>query len=381
MDKHFSKPKISKGPKEWYLQYSYRHPLTGKMHRFKERFDMNRIKDMRERNAYAAECVAFMTEQLKAGFNPFSQVKVTDLKRLVLTQVQDIIRELTVSGSNTTRESYQRVYNSFEKWINEAGYQESGLHLFTVNECREYQNWLRMRKLAGKTINGLVSHLGLFWDHAISRGQCEENPWRKLKPVKRQAAKEDKFEPITHDEMKAIWEGLRRKGEYNFLAFLGLIYYAYARPVEIARLKVSDIDLQRNLITFRQSATKNMKGANVQIVEPLRKMLMGLKLHQYPGDHYIFSTLDLHPGPHMRPMIMLWKRWQKLVQQGMGIKKQMYALKHTGNIDYLINNKGKVDLKWQQMQNRHSSATMTEKYCRKLGAYFVDTGQISFTEF
>lgn len=342
---------------------------------------MNRIKDLRERQVYAKECVAFMEEQLKAGFNPFSQVKVSELQRHVLLQVKDIIHELTVSGSLTMKKSYDRVYKSFEKWIHTAGYDESGLHLFTLNECREYQNWLRGNKLAAKTINGLVSHLGLFWDHAISKGWTEDNPWRKLKPVKKQNTGEDIFEPITQSEMETIWKGLRRQGESRFLTFISFIYYAYARPVEIARLRVSDIDLKRNLITFRQSATKNMKGANVQIVAPLRKMLLDMRLDEYPGDWFLFSTLDFMPGEKMRPMIMVWKRWQKLVRAGMGITKQMYALKHTGNIDYLINNKGNVDLKWQQMQNRHASATMTEKYCRKLGAYFVDTGLILFNEF
>ena len=381
MEKYFTKPEISKGPKEWYLFYSYRHPLTGKMHRFKERFDMNRIKDLRERQAYARECVAFMLEQLRAGFNPFSQVKVSDLRKNVLLQVEEIMNDLSVNGSKSMKKGYACVYSRFCKWVQECGYQESGLQLFSINECREFQNWMRGKNLSSKTINGQISHMGLFWDHAMSRGQCADNPWRKLKPVKRQTGKDDVFEPITQQEMKTIWEGLREQGEHRYLAFLSFIYYAYARPVEIARLRVSDIDLERNLITFRQSATKNMKGANVQIVGPLRKTLLDLKLHEWPGDYYIFSTLELMPGDKMRPMIMIWKRWQKLVQQGMGIKKQMYALKHTGNIDYLINNKGKVDLKWQQMQNRHSSAAMTEKYCRKLGAYFVDTGQINFSEF
>jgi len=59
----------------------------------------------------------------------------------------------------------------------------------------------------------------------------------------------------------------------------------------------------------------------------------------------------------------------------------MYALKHTGNIEYLQRNKGNIDLKWQQMQNRHSSAAMTEKYNRQLGAYFIDVEKVNFREF
>jgi hypothetical protein len=59
----------------------------------------------------------------------------------------------------------------------------------------------------------------------------------------------------------------------------------------------------------------------------------------------------------------------------------MYSLKHTGNIEYLLNNKGKTDLKWQQSQNRHKTSSMTDLYNRKLGAYFIEVGELNFRVF
>jgi hypothetical protein len=56
-------------------------------------------------------------------------------------------------------------------------------------------------------------------------------------------------------------------------------------------------------------------------------------------------------------------------------------LKHTGNIQLLLRNKGKVDLKWQQSQNRHGSSTMTDRYTRDMGAYFVELNDLNFVEF
>ena len=67
--------------------------------------------------------------------------------------------------------------------------------------------------------------------------------------------------------------------------------------------------------------------------------------------------------------------------EGLNIDKNLYALKHTGNIDYLLQNRGKVDLKWMQMQNRHSSAAITERYIRKLDAYFIEFENVKFREF
>ena len=72
--------------------------------------------------------------------------------------------------------------------------------------------------------------------------------------------------------------------------------------------------------------------------------------------------------------------WDAIVKRKLTIDKNMYALKHTGNIEYLLQNKGNIDLKWMQMQNRHSSTAMTEKYIRKLGAYFIDVKRGKFRE-
>ena len=56
----------------------------------------------------------------------------------------------------------------------------------------------------------------------------------------------------------------------------------------------------------------------------------------------------------------------------------MYALKHTGNIEYLLQNKDNVNLKWQQLQNRHHSQAQTEAYNRRIGAYFINMDKVNF---
>jgi hypothetical protein len=77
----------------------------------------------------------------------------------------------------------------------------------------------------------------------------------------------------------------------------------------------------------------------------------------------------------------MWRLWLKIVKKELKIKKNLYALKHTGNIEYLLQNKGNIDFKWMQMQNRHSSSAMTEKYIRQLGAYFIDVEMVKSREF
>ena len=53
-------------------------------------------------------------------------------------------------------------------------------------------------------------------------------------------------------------------------------------------------------------------------------------------------------------------------------------LKFCNDSPILLYYKGNTNLKWQQMQNRHSSSAITDRYNRKLGAYFIEVGEINF---
>ena len=55
-------------------------------------------------------------------------------------------------------------------------------------------------------------------------------------------------------------------------------------------------------------------------------------------------------------------------------------MKHTNIIEYLLQTNDNVDLKWMQMQNRHSSTAITEKYIRQPDAYFIDVEKVKFRE-
>jgi hypothetical protein len=128
----------------------------------------------------------------------------------------------------------------------------------------------------------------------------------------------------------------------------------------------------------------------VQIVPAPAPYLENMELQTYPKEHYLFSEgrplRDSRGNPSYEPGISLvqkskfYRTWVKVVKEGLGIDKNLYALKYTDNIEYLQQNKGSIDLKWQQMQNRHSSITMTERYNRQLGVYFIEVENVKFRE-
>jgi integrase len=260
----------------------------------------------------------------------------------------------------------------------------------TMDQCTDeladaYRDFIdKTMNLSAKTINASLSYMGRFFQCGIKKKWCDRNPFDLVERIdkrQKQSTNDERYEPLTSEEIDRILNYLNEKGERDWIRFLSMIFYAWARPAEIARLKVKDINLKDDLIRFPKGETKNGLGAFVQIVPPLKEILQEMQLHNFDPDWYLFSNNGFLPGTQKLEKSRSWKRWTALVHRDLKIKKNQYALKHTGNIMYLLRNKCKVDLKWQQMQNRHSSSTMTDRYNRKLGAYFVNVDKLNFKNF
>lgn len=393
--------------KEWYIEYHYLHPDAMKFKRIKERFDMNRLKTFTERRSYAKECLQFMIDQLKSGFNPFEQMKVIgnteDFK--ISIQLQKILNKMSAKATQDAKNSYQEHYNRFHRFLQSQCITTLHVADITVDHGRKYKESLLNEGLAIKTVNASLSYIGKFWDNAIDLNWAAANPFKSVVRAKEKdrpatATRKETYEPLTSVEMEYLFSMLKEKGEYNFIRFLSVIFYAWVRPKEISRLKVGDIDFTRGVIRFRSSQTKNKKADYVQIVPPLRKILKQMKLQEYPVHYFLFSGDGdgFMPGITQLKKDRAGNRWREQVKNvsrkynvngkkrayvscGDGIDKDMYALKHTGNIEYLLQNVGNVDLKWQQKQNRHSSSEMTERYNRKLGTYLIDVDKINYKHF
>lgn len=377
---------LYQGASRWYVYYFFLIPGTGKYKRFKEYFDINRIKNTSERKVYGDEIVRFLNEKLQHGYNPFliKESAQLQLAGKINEQIELIFLELCKKATKDMLKTYQTMKNRLQNYIVAQGGQINISHI-NVDFVKEFKKWMVAKNHAKKTVNTTLSHLGLFWDKAIEIGLVIENPFRTVPLLKKESkvvAREDDidiFEPLTFEEVDVIVNYLKQKNDNGFLCYIMMIYYAWIRPVEICRLKIENIDLHQNTIRFKKEGTKNSRGAFVQILPPLKKLLLAMNIHKYPSHYYLFS-IGYVPGKTIKMRKTATEKWQRLMKI-LKLNKRMYALKHTGNIEYLLKNKGNVDLKWQQMQNRHSSSAMTDRYNRKLGAYFIEMKDLKFHDF
>lgn len=364
---------------EWYIEYYYLKPDGSGWKRIKERFDIGRIRTRYGDDAaiiYGQECCRLLNNELAAGMNPFERrIKKTaatayqTLHRLV----QKMAATASVHAANAYREHLNRLAR-FMPVIQQPGFSISD---FSRTHADQYISAMDAAQLAPKTINGSIMHLQLFWKELQKNSLVTTNVWAQVDRLKKKVAS-TRYEPFTADELQQIFAHLEKSKQQHLLNFLHFIYYAWARPAELRKLRVGDIRLADGLIRFSADDTKNKKGAFVQIVPKLAATIEKMQLEKYPAEYYVFGKGKMAPGKQPLNKYSLVERWQQHVAGKLGTTKTMYALKHTGNIMYLLSSKNDVNIKWMQMQNRHSSPAMTEKYIRALGAYFIDTDQVNF---
>ncbi|MGN6618304.1 MAG: tyrosine-type recombinase/integrase [Ilyomonas sp.] len=382
---------LYQGKSYFYIYYYYLNPETFKYERFKEYFEINRIHPISERIRYGKGVVKFINDKLKNGFNPYEAIKQSDVKKdpAIVNKAKDVLTNVitATAGGTKKEEAYNTFKNRFILFLKEKAIEDISIVNVDAETAALYRAWLINKKFSEKTINTSLSHTRLFFKEIVKMKLIATNPFALIGSVNenevlKEEDDEDLFEPITQEELDQIFAKLREAGETKYIRFLSMIYYAWARPVEIHRLKIEDIYLwiESNAnIRFKKGRTKNGKSDFVQIVKPLYEILKEMELHKYPKNYFVFSE-HFMPGKRMIDTKWASRRWTKYVQIELKIDKRMYALKHTGNIEYLMRNKGNVDIKWQQKQNRHSSAAMTERYNRKLGAYFIDVANVRFRE-
>jgi integrase len=402
---------------EWYVYYSYKHPVTQKFERFKESTDLNKKDNIPFREVIAQQIVDLINEELKKGFNPFNSEKVRVKYGLdtmsapesiqipirkpepslpVLTtidlakhQIQLIVNAWGKTESYSQTMTYRQMNTRFKKYLNSTCSLDITLSEIDYDFASNFQLYLKAHmKLAPKTVNTTISHVGMFFDELKTKKKITDNPFRTLEHVSKKSYRgiqidldneDSDFIPFTSVELDTVFKYLANNARH-LLRFFGLTYWGFMRPVEITRLQISDIDLIAGTIRVKKPDAKNKSSAYVQILQPMRVLLEEMNLEKYPSNFYLFTSKKMVPGPELYCPDLAALHWKEIVHAALHIYKKPYSLKHTGNIHYILNNKGNVDREWMKMQNRHKTRAQTDKYIERLNIYTIDETKYNFRQ-
>lgn len=339
--------------KQWFVYYSYQHPETGKMMRFRK-WISSRIKTKAGRRIKAQEYVNSINTRLRRGWNPFSDF---DIKLTTIVDAMNFVMNIkSATIRKRSRHTYNSVIKNFTTYLT-----NKGLHMMPVDEINTqivqdyFDEMLINENISKRTYNNRLTPLKTIFNLLQRREYINYNPFLSIDKLRVNEAE------ITAYSYKELGDISRTLPEFSYELYVitQLIYYCFLRPAELVRLQFKDVLWDHGIIVIPGTKSKNKRSEVIILPNQLKENLKQWNLN-YPSDYFIFST-NLKPGEREVAPTRIAGAWRVYADK-FGIKKGVYDFKHTGNgfaFDQGFNSR---DI---QLQNRHSSLDETQRYLNK----------------
>lgn len=357
----------------WFVFYYYLDPETGKYRRFKE-YVSEKILTASGRRDRGHDLVKTINRKLRQGWNPFA---VQERKYTTLMAAVDAM--LAIKKETTRKRTYgtyKSLVKKFKLWAQKNNHHLKPVDHFSRHMAMEYLDYLKTNdKITNRTRNYRKMHLRTIFEMLVEREWILINPFDKIPKLPEEETEIVCFE---NWELQVLQKYLP-EWNYDLYVCACLIFYCFIRPQEIMRLRVRHLDLRRRQITVPGSLSKTKKSEVVDIPDPLMPILHRMDL-KHPGNLFLF-TRHLGRGEREAAPTRMAGYWRDFADQH-GIVKNIYHLKHTGAGMAV---EAGINLRDLQLQLRHSSLDMTQRYLdrfkrrpsEKLAASFPDLSKLA----
>lgn len=326
----FTKPKIYNAggdlSKRWYVYFSYRNPITGKMERQSPVYlSINKHNTFEERTKVAKDIRNIVEKMLKEGHVPtqYQQQFYDESKNI---DIQEAIQLSLKNAEATMKESTYRDYRQrllkFEKWLYERHFQGKDIAEITRKTIMNYLNEV-LQNTSPKNRNNTRGNLSMFFAYLKEEEYISKNIVETIKVLK---AEPKRNKTYTKEQEGLLFRTLEQKDK-EMLLFIKFISYNFLRPVEVCRLKVKDIDFASAQL-YLETKTKLYKTKIIPQI--LLDEIQFLKKEN--PEHFIFTPTGV--GEWERTEMgrrEYWgKRFKKIKEPlRLGEDYTMYSFRHT----------------------------------------------------
>lgn len=370
--------------KKWYVFFSYRNPVTGKMERFRLYDGFGTLYTKKDRYAHAEKQIRDYTQRLQNGWSPFQDdrkgaIYDDNLKYSAATRVYGKMRSDNktfnyysnlflpeVKGmADKTYKNYVSKFRTFDAWLQKNGMDGNDIRAISPEVVQGFFQYLiNDLKLARITTAKYQHMLDRMFTWCVKNKHIKESPVRDLPENTR--LNDQAPRPVHEADIDKLVKEIREKDPQLWLT-VQLEYYCFLRPgLEIRLAQIGWFDLARGVINIPADVVKTDRQKTVIIPDVFREELMNeWKLHLYPSRYYLIGPNGL---PGLRPVgeNNLRNRFN-VIRDRMGLPKQykLYSWKHTGNARAAD---AGIPAYHRQLQNGHASMRSTEEYLRnKIG--------------
>jgi len=329
-------------PKDWFI---YWRDKNGRL--FKKRCGINKIKLIPERRQFARQMLREINNALRVGY------VILDPPAL------QVLREIVDLRKNQLRhrswQSYHYAINAFEKWLPD---KETKMDQINKVMARSFLESLLRAGQKGKSINGIRGFLTAIFNYYAENHEDYVNPFRGTQKYRQEVGKNIAF---TDEQRAKLWAAMTPE----LRLFTRFIYFTYIRPLELLRLRVSDIRMDLGAIIIQGHQSKNKRQQAVEIPDAFMEELKLMEYDKMPGEWFLFGR-GLKPGPESLGRNRVSAMHSDLLESMKFGNKNLtlYSWKHTGVVAAY---KEKIDLHSIMRQLRHHSLDMTQIYLKSLG--------------
>lgn len=359
----FLPPRLCEG-KEWYVSYYAIYPASGKLRRV--RIKINRIKGISARRQFARKLINDINTKLVNGWNPFIEREAPKSFHEFFSALDTYLAVRKREAEYNSYRTYKSYVKFLKEWLLQHQYSDK-MYTSQFNHSVATQVMLSIKqnqKLSFRTYNNYLQGLNAIFNWMKEFGYVSENPFEKIKKIPGRLIKKTR-RTLTEKERRDLKMFLQNENNNYFVMCL-LCYYCFLRPKEISLLKVSDIDIDNQLVYISEDIAKNDNRSWRTIPDVMMSYVKKLDLG-HPKDYYLFS-MDAHqkfnPGLKRAEGREIARYWNDVIRKKLNfpMEIQFYSLKDTGITNMLADG---VAANFVQGQADHSSLKMTSIYAVK----------------
>lgn len=364
MIRNYLPPVLRENKDDWYIEFYAFDPAQNRMRR--KKIKVNYVKGIGARRAYARGVMRRLSEHLAAGWNPWVASKAnSDLRTFAeaCDRYEAMVDKMYASG-NYRKETYagyksnlkiMRLFNNSSKTPIYYAYQ------FDRKFCQAFLDYIFIERGAvAQTRNNYLNFLRVFSGWMLEHSYTPVKASDGISPISKRLIQKQRT--VIPKEVVGQIADYLREHDPHFLLACYILYYCMIRPVEMTRLRISDISVKDSTITIPGDASKNHQTQTVTVPRKCLEYMVEIGIFKKPSSYHIFSVYNLHPGLREIDPRIFRGHWEKL-RSALKLRREwkFYSLKDTGITEMLDNNQTSISVRDQA---RHSSLAITEIYTR-----------------
>nr|DAS14803.1 MAG TPA: Integrase [Caudoviricetes sp.] len=323
--KNWEKNLKSNIKKEWYGYYFYFTPEHPEGYLVKFR-GMNRIKDLEQRQKMTRILINSELDLLSKGYNPITkQFEVNEdfvTEKTPFLQALEIARK-KIKVAESTMTNIVDVIKLVTMAANKTGVSILEIGKVKKRDIRQILDVILEKGYSNDRYNKVKAVLGILYNYFVDLEIFEYNYCHFIKKLPHTPAPR----VILRKDDKERFEELKTTN-YNLWRFCKMFYYSGCRISEFRALKIKDINLKKQEFKIFEKKGKRyhevLKPININVYHLWKEILS-----EGNGDDLFLFGNDLSPAEESITKHALSHRYRRWVVKKLGIKVDLYALRHT----------------------------------------------------